>query len=138
MTCYVSKGRIVGLWLLDVVMVGVAVFCTTLSELKAQLAGWAGLGLFGYGLIAIGRQFFRKGPEITVDGRGITHRRWSMGTVPWSDVERVWVGSVHSTRFICVKLKDPGMYLHKLPSMHKKLAAINQNLGFGDLHLGFQ
>ena|ERR1051326_4942081 len=138
MTCYVSKGKMVGLLLLDLLMVAAAVFCTTLPELKAQLAGWAGLAFFGFGLVILGRQVFRQGPEIKVDGHGITHHRWALGTIPWSDIERVWIGSVHSARFICMKLRDPDMYLHKLPAVQKKLAAMNQNLGFGDLHLGFQ
>jgi hypothetical protein len=128
-----------GLMLLALVMTGVSYFCTTLPGIEPRLAGWVGVVFFGLGsLVAILPRLANRSAQITVDGQGILHHRWKIGTIPWTDIEQVWIGSVHSTRFLCVRLKAPQMYLHKLGAAQSAMVKVNQNMGFGELTIGFQ
>ena len=138
MQCYVSKRRSIGLLLLCAALVATSYFCTTIPKLEAQIAGWAGSVFFGMGVPVLCIQLFRTGPQISIDSSGITHHRWKMGIIRWNEIDRVWVGSVRSARFLCVKLKDPTVFTERLPVHARKMATLNAGLGFGDLTLGFQ
>jgi hypothetical protein len=128
-----------GWLLLGLLMTGGSFFCTTLPELKAQVAGWVGVVFFGFGTVAaILPRLANPSPQFTVDEQGIQCHRWHQGTIPWSDIEQVTIGTVHSTRFLCVRLKDPRMYLSNLTGVKSALAKANKELGFGDLTFSFQ
>jgi len=139
MTCYVSRIRLLGLLLLALGMTGVCYFCTTLDGMTPRVIGWVGVVFFGLGsLVSVLPRLANRSPQITVDEQGITRHRWKIGVIPWSDIEQVWIGSVHSARFLCVRLKEPRMYLHQLSATDNLLAKANHDLGFGDLTFGFQ
>jgi hypothetical protein len=129
--------KVLGLFILAILMVGLSYFCTTLPNLKAQVAGWAGILFFGLGFIAFPVLLFRSGPQVIIDEKGIEDRRSRMGMIPWEDVREVWVGSVHSTRFLCVEVTENGKYLSKLPKHQRMLAEANVALGFPPITICF-
>jgi hypothetical protein len=118
-------------------MLGASWFCTTIPKLKAQIAGWTGLVLFGLCFIAIMAQLFRSGPSIILDDSGIHDRRSSFGTIPWTDIVSLQIGSVRSQRFLCVEVVDPNTYLSRLPRHKRLLAQANLSLGFPAITIGF-
>jgi len=141
MRCHISTSKTLGLVCLVIVMLGGSWFCTTLPELKAQIAGWAGLVFFGLGFFKILAQFFRSAPSVILDEMGIHDLRSSFGPIPWADVVSLRIVSVESQRFLCVEVLDPSTYLSRLPS-HKRLlerllAQANPSLSFPPITISF-
>lgn len=134
---YTSISKILGLVGLGILMLGASWFSTTVPKLTAQIAGWAGLVFFGSCFIGILTQLFRSGPSVIVDEIGIHDLRSSFGTIPWSDIVSLWIGSVSSARFLCVEVLDPSIYLLRLPSRKRLLAKTNPSLGFPLITISF-
>jgi hypothetical protein len=137
MHCHTSISKTLGLACLGILMLGGSWFCTTLPELKAQLAGWAGLVLFGLCSVAIPLKLLRSGPAVIVDESGIHDLRSSFGTIPWTDIASLWIGSVRSQRFLCIEVFDPNVYLSHLPVHKRLLAHANKSLGFPPITISF-
>jgi hypothetical protein len=117
-----SRAKLFGLFLLTVVMVAVAAFCTTLPQIKAQVAGWAGVLFFGLGLFVFPRAMLRsKTPKIVMDEAGI-HSGSSLGIIEWSDITGFRIDSVKSTKFLSVFVRDVSKYLDRMPTLARKSA----------------
>lgn len=112
-------------------------FCTTIPTLKAQIIGWAGLILFGLGLIAMLVQVCRSGPSVILDDGGIHDLRSSFGAIPWSDIVSLRIGSIKDQRFLCVEVIDPSVYLSRLPSYKRVISESNRLFGFPPITIGF-
>jgi hypothetical protein len=108
--CRRSPWKLVGLLGLAAVMAGTSYFCTTLPELKAQIAGWVGLPFFGLAALGVLRMLAQSGPVVVIDAEGIHDRRWSVGVIRWEDVTRVWVASVSGNRMLCIEVSNPEDY----------------------------
>jgi hypothetical protein len=118
-------------------MLGASWFCTTIPNLKAQIAGWVGLVFFGLCFIAILAQLFRSGPSVILDELGIHDLRSSFGTIQWADIVSLRIGSVRSQRFLCVEVRDASTYLSRLPIHKRLLAQANPSMGFPPITIGF-
>ncbi len=137
MECYVSRTKLVGLLALTCVMVGASYFCTTMADITARVAGWCGVGFFSLGFVAFPVTFFRSGPQVVIGAEGIEDRRSKLGLMRWEDIRALSVGSVESTRFLCVDLFEPEKYLSRLPRWKRRLAAANEAMGFTPVTIGF-
>jgi hypothetical protein len=128
-----SKIKLAGLLIVAFLLLGACYFFTTLPSIKAQIAGWAGLAFFGFGVLVIVWQLFKpnSGPTVTIDDQGIFDRRLKIGAVPWNTIQSVWVGAVHSQKFLCIETADPTLVPSKLA------AAGNRHLGFPAITVGF-
>jgi hypothetical protein len=135
--CHVSRVRLLGLLVLTCLMVGTSYFCTTLPDLTARVAGWAGVAFFSLGFVAIPVMFFRSGPQVIVNEYGIDDLRLRLGLIPWEEIRGLSIGSVHSTKFLCIDLVDREKYLSRLPRWKRSAAAANEMLGFPALTIGF-
>jgi hypothetical protein len=118
-------------------MMAVSYFCTTIPALKAIIVGWIGLVFFGLCTIGWGVQLFRGGPTIVINEFGIQCLRVSTGPIPWSEVRLMWLGSVHSAKFLCIELQNPAAYLANLPSWKRRAARLNESLGFPPFTISF-
>jgi len=137
MKCYTSKWKLVGLLLLTFVMVGISYYCTTFSGPAPRMAGWIGVAFFGLGFVAFPVMMFRSGPQVITGDEGIEDRRLKVGVIRWKDIHSLSIGSVHSTKFLCIKLNNPQEYLDQMPVWKRLLAKVNKAMGFDDLLVSF-
>lgn len=137
MECYPSKVKLLGLLGLTCALVGMSYFCTTLPGLFPKMVGWIGVGFFGLGFIALPVMFFRTGPQVVINDKGIEDRRGKIGVIRWEDIRSLSIGSVNSAKFLCVELSDPERYLSRLSRWGRLLAVANEALGFPALNIGF-
>lgn len=137
MECRTSRVKMIGLLALTAILVGVSWFCTTLPGWKSQAVGWSGLAFFGLGFVAIPIQFFRSGPQVTIDDRGIEDHRLGVGLIPWEDIRGARVVSVKGTKFLCIEADDPTVYLSRMPAWKRSLVGTNLALGFSELTISF-
>jgi hypothetical protein len=132
-----SKTKLMGLFVLNVAMVAMCVFCITLPQLKAQVAGWAGTLFFGSGLFVIPWAICRTSiPKIIMDDTGI-HTRSSIGIVDWQDITGFRIDSIKGTRFLSVFVQDVDKYLDRMPAFTRKLAEAHPSLGVSEIALNF-
>lgn len=137
MKCYTSIPKTIGLLILCVLMISMCYFCTTLPELKPQIAGWVGVAFFGLGFLAIGAQLFRSKASVIIDDNGLHDLRSSFGLIPWADITSLRIASVKSTRFLCVEVRDESIYLSRLPAHKRFIAQANASLGFPPVTISF-
>jgi hypothetical protein len=137
MECHTSKVRVLGLLGLPCLMVGVSYFCTTLPDATARVIGWIGTAFFGLGFIALPVMFFRSGPQIMIGADGIHDRRLKIGVIAWEDIRSLSIGSVHSTKFLCIDVVDREKYVSRFPRWKRHLASANEALGFPPLTINF-
>ena len=137
MTCYRSLPKMLGLLLLAILMTAVSAWCTTLPQVRAQVFGWLGVAFFGFGMLVIARQLFRRGPVVVLDGLSITDHRSPDGPLFWDQVLSMWVGAVHSSKFLCVELKDPDIFVSRWSAKRRALAKANAALGFPAITISF-
>ncbi|MBM3966614.1 MAG: hypothetical protein FJ308_16350 [Planctomycetes bacterium] len=134
---YPSKAKLLGLFMLNIAMVAMCAFCTTLPELKAKLAGWAGIAFFGLGLVVFPRAFFRTShPKIVMDDGGI-HTGSSIGIIEWADVVAFRIDAIKGTKFISIFVDDKTKYLNRMPSLARKSAELHPHMGLSEITLCF-
>ena len=134
---YPSKTKIAGLFLLNLAMITVCVFCITLPQWKAKIAGVAGVLFFGIGLYVLPRAWFRTAlPSIAMDDMGI-HTGTSMGVVDWDDVTGFRVDSIKGTKFISVFVNDVAKYLDRMPPLARRSAETHPSMGLSEITLCF-
>lgn len=137
MRCHTSVAKTLGLVCVGILMLAVCWFCTTIPKPKEQIVGWVGLVFFGLCFIAILAQLFRSGPSVILDEAGIHDLRSSFGTIAWTDIVSLRIGSLRSQRFLCVEVRDSSIYLSRLPSHKRLLAQANPSLGFPPITISF-
>ncbi|MBN2716536.1 MAG: hypothetical protein JXX14_11835 [Deltaproteobacteria bacterium] len=137
MKCYESKLKLIGLMGLGLLLIAGSVFCTMLPNWTAQIAGWVGAVFFSLCFIAIPMRFFRKGPQVIIDENGIEDKRLKIGVIEWRHIDRISEGDIHGTKFLCLHLTDPEIYLQKLPTWKRRLTKSNNAVGFPEFSLSF-
>jgi hypothetical protein len=115
MECYYSRSRLIGLALLNTLMMATAWVCLFSPNIVAVMSGWAGIVLCSLAYIGLVKGFCRSGPQVIISDAGIEDRRCAAGLIPWMDIDAVSVGSVASTRFLCLHLREPEKYLGSFP-----------------------
>jgi hypothetical protein len=136
MRCKTSIVKTLGLAGLTVPLVAASWFCITIPSLKAQVAGWVGLVLFGLAFVAFLIPLFRGRPAVILDEAGI-HDLGSFGTIPWTDIVSLRIGWVFNQRFLCVEVRDPGTYVSRLSAPKRLSAQANPSLGFPPITISF-
>lgn len=136
--CFPSKPRLLGLFGLTCMMVGMSYLVTLTSDFMARVVGWIGVAFFGLGFIVFPLQFFRKDPQVVINDEGIEDRRQKIGVIRWEDIRSLSVGSIQSTSFLCVDLIEPEKYLSRMPKWARPLRTLNEKLGFPAISIGFQ
>lgn len=135
--CQVSPMRQVGLLALALAMVALSYLCTTLPGWVPKGAGWVGVAFFGLALAIIPFKAFRRGPQVILDALGIEDRRLQVGRIPWTEVEAISVVQVHSSRFLALHLVPGAGVMERLSPTQKRMAAMNESLGFPPVTLTF-
>ena len=68
------------------------------------------------GLFQALKQLFDRGPVIIINDEGIDDKRLRMGTIRWSDIERVRMHGVGGAYFISLELLNSEKYLSRQPA----------------------
>jgi hypothetical protein len=138
MQCIVSPLRTAGLLIL-------MVFATFMSYIVGSQGsgyefwlGWFGVVGFGYGSLVRAKQLFNKGVVVSIDSQGILATQVARERILWSAVNSVSIGKVHSSRFLCVWLKDEAGYLRSLSTSKATLARMNRGGGFPAITIFFE
>ncbi len=137
MTCNRSMLKMLGLLLLAIALTAVSLWCAMLPQIRAQVFGWLGVLFFGFGVFVIARQLFRRGAVVVVDELSITDHRLPDGPLFWDQISSVWIGSVHSSKFLCVELKDPDLFVSRWTARRRAVAKANEALGFPAITISF-
>ncbi len=132
-----SKSKIAGLLLIGSVLIATSVFCTTLPELYAKIAGWTGVIFFGLCQCAVGRRLFQTSVvKIAMDDAGI-HTGSSQGVVEWSDVIGFRIDSLYGNKFLSIFVRDVEKYLARMPPLARQSAQTHPNMGLSEITLSF-
>lgn len=133
--CYPSLSKNACLLILAAAMIGVCIYATTLASLKARAFGWIFLSLFCLGTILTVIRLFQTGATLTVDEIGFHFLR-SYGTIPWVDIERVWIGAPHGVRVMYVLVRDMRPYKARL-AWYVRLFTRAWHVGRAPIELNF-
>jgi len=95
------------------------------------LVGAVGILFFGACAVAIGKEVFDRRPTLVLDETGLFDRRMKTPVIPWTSILDARVVQIKRTKFISLTLIDEEERLRNLPPFQRKLAAMNQGLGFG-------
>ena len=137
MECRTSKAKVLGLLGLTCVMVALCWFVTRLPDPVGRVVGWIGVGFFGLGFVAMPIAFFRRGPQVIIDDRGIEDRRMNIGPILWEDIQALSIVSVSSAKMLSIELADPEKYLSRLPRRSRWLVPVNRAFDLPALTIGF-
>ena len=137
MECRASPIRTLGLLALDALLLAASAVCLLRDEPLAQLAGLAGLLLFGFAGLLLLTKGFRRAPVVVIDERGIEDRRLGCGVIPWAEIRSIHVRELRSSRFLGLELVDEERYLARLSRWRRVLARGNRKLGFAAFSIGF-
>ncbi|MEQ1877215.1 MAG: STM3941 family protein [Bdellovibrionia bacterium] len=74
--------------------------------------------------------------RLVINDSGIEDSRFAMGVIPWNQIETATIENKYSNVFLCLKLKDPEMFLARMPPEKKKQILKNQALGFHSFNVG--
>lgn len=134
---YPSKSKLLGLFLLGCTMVGISAFCVTRFEIKAIIAGVAGLVFFGFCTVVTVYRFFQSNtPQIVMDDTGIQTGN-ALGNIEWGDIVGFRVDEKNGNRFLSVFVFDKQKYLQRMSIMARKSAELNPLLGHSEIVIGF-
>jgi hypothetical protein len=132
--CHVARPKLAGMLALVVLMISGSMFCTTLPELVARLAGWFGVAFFGFCLVVISTDALRRGPVVVIDDRGIDYRRFGVGRIEWVDVSGLmYLGN----SLLGIDVVDPEKYLARMPLWLRAMSRLNRACGYQPILVPF-
>jgi hypothetical protein len=130
MTCNYSKIKIMTSVLILALFMAGSLYYLSLPSMTKKCLGGAGVLIFGLCLFQVITSFFKQGPGLVVDEKGIEDFQWGWGLIPWSDIIYVSVMTVKSTRFLSIETKNAQVYLSKVKGITCIWKYTNEMLGF--------
>jgi hypothetical protein len=127
---HVSRLRMLGMVFLAALMTAGSAWATQSSSIKAFVAGWVGLFLFGAAFLFTVWQIGRMEPVLVIDAAGIDYRTLGIGVVPWDEVADVGIGEIRGQKFLCITLLDETPYAARISWYRRQLARANAAMGF--------
>ncbi|MBI3706117.1 MAG: hypothetical protein HY246_00230, partial [Proteobacteria bacterium] len=91
----------------------------------------------GFAVIAARRGWRQgwAGAEIRIDERGLSDSRLVDPLIAWGDMAAICCRGYYGQRFIDIRPNDPAVYVQRLDAVSRRLARLNQALGFGPYSL---
>jgi len=71
---------------------------------------------------------------LTIDDLGIDDRTLGVGKIPWSEITDGYRRAIRGNEFICLEVRNPELWLHKLSSTKRAMVKANRALGFTELN----
>src|SRR5262245_30516437 len=95
-----SKLKLVGLLAMTILFVVAGIWmATSARNAFYRGVGWVCAAFSGIGLIVLPLQLLSGSREVMVSAEGVSDSNWKLGTIPWSEVNEVWVATIKRTRF---------------------------------------
>lgn len=117
-----ARGRLWWLLLASAVLVaGCLYLALTAASVGGQVIGWAGVVLFGLGLLIFPRQLAQRGPAVVVDDQGIAVPAQGV-LVPWSAALGASVFRSQRTRL--VQIAATPEFMESYYADHRRIAAM--------------
>ena len=115
-----------------------SVFCVTLSELEAKIAGWFGLIFFGLVLTVVLARSLHRGVALRISSSGLTDYRAGL-TIPWEEIRHVWVYEVAGNRFLSLDVDRPERFVQAgwRKPLRRALTAFNKLVAFAPIVISF-
>ncbi len=130
---YTSKGKMTAFLLLTILFGAGCYWLTTIDELQSQIIGWLGVVFSGIGIGLFMKQLFSDSskPVVVFDEEGIFDSRISHQPILWSEIKLIFIGEVHSNKFLCVETKE------EIHHLFPKVGMGNKALGFPRITMNF-
>ncbi|MDZ5474412.1 STM3941 family protein [Bacillus sp. 31A1R] len=140
---YLSKIKMVGVFILMILLtlaVAVMMVSMVVSEEGIPIVTFLFLGLifllFAWCTYFIGKKLFSDEPNVTVSPKGITlYGTQNPGFIEWDDIDGFFPYLYQRNRLLGVILKDEEKYIDNLSSTGKRLARMNQKMGFPSFNI---
>jgi len=130
-------GKLAALFVLSVIMIAGACFCTTLPGAARQVAGWFGVFFFGLAPPIIVVRLCQRHPVVIIGPDGVLDSRLTCGPIHWSDVTAVERRTVSGNSILCIRVRDEETYIARMSRWKALLARFNRVFGFPPLSIGF-
>jgi len=131
-----SRSKYVLLLLVSVGFVGAGIFLASLGKAtEEKAAGWTSILFFGACGAVFIRQLFDFRPRLIIDEHGINDRTLGVGLIPWPEITDAYVKSIRGGDFICLKVRNPEMWLGNLSPVKRAMIKANLALGFTELNI---
>jgi hypothetical protein len=75
-------------------------------------------------------------PVVIINDEGIFDRRLGMGVIRWADIVDVQVEA--GAQFLCLRVRDPNLYISRLQGQAREKMQFHQSLGFMMLNIGIR
>ncbi|QKG52814.1 STM3941 family protein [Hymenobacter sp. BRD67] len=102
-------------------------------EVKSlKVMDFIGILLFGVMAIVTGwglLQLIRCKPFIVLNDKGVFSKDWGLGTIPWSDIEQVFISSERWPKNVELLLRSPESYLKRQFWLRRILTACESAFG---------
>lgn len=103
--------------------------------LESYLIGGASIVFFGGGAVLFVFQLIDRRPRLILDDEGLYDRTLGVGVIPWRDIADAQLVSVRGHAFVCLHLRNPEHWIGRLSAGQRRLAALNQRMGFALLNV---
>lgn len=121
--------------LLVTALVFVAAGVVMAASSEGVIVGVLSIVFFGLCALVAIQQLTDARPRVVIDDEGVLDRTLKVGRIAWSDIEGAYVRRMHANAFVCLELRDPAKYTAGLSPVMRRLAALNEKLGFTPLSL---
>ncbi|MGE3175504.1 MAG: STM3941 family protein [Planctomycetota bacterium] len=121
--------------------IGLALACAAAGAVtlpRHPTGSWSVIALFSGCAMLLLRTALDRRPRLVLDALGITDRTLRCGRIDWRDILDATPMQIARQRFVALELRDPAVYLERLPRLRRLAARGNRALGFGELNLNLQ
>jgi len=131
-----SRSKYVLLLLVSIGFVVAGIFLVSFGTASEERgAGWTSLLFFGACGALFIRQLLDSRPRLIIDEHGINDRTLGVGLIPWPEITDAYVKTIRGGDFICLKVRNPEMWLGNLSPVKRAMIKANLALGFTELNI---
>ncbi|ALN59737.1 hypothetical protein GLE_4396 [Lysobacter enzymogenes] len=131
-----ARGKYLALLLCALAFVAIgALIVLRQPGLGGFLIGGASIAFFGAGAVLFAFQLLDRQPRLILDDDGLNDRTLGVGIIPWRDIADARLLSVRGHAFVCLQLRNPEHWADKLSPRQRRLAALNQRMGYAMLNV---
>ena len=105
------------------------------SSSMDRVMGWIGAIFFGSGIPIFLYHLLDGSSQIIINEIGIFDKTIHKDFINWEIIEGAFLRNIHGQKFICLKVSDEFEPSKKKGFLYKKMAKINEAMGFQELNI---